>query len=279
MEVFRMSADAEQELDIRNLEDGVYSVSGNMVKVDKTTASMSDNAINHTVMLTVKDGVYYLTLDFQGLKIGSSYGYLKDLRYFLTGYTTDAYGNPQGSLADVTVKEYQTDESGNRVEDSYGTDYPDRVTFELIPEALDDGFVPLQVFVPVMEAIAAGTGTQPVYLKLDWSTIQKTTADDPAFGDDESSGGQDDNGNGDAENDGNESNNENGGIGGGSGLNGGNTLTGNQSVDKNNGASLKAGGVKTGDSMNQAVWGAAAALSGLVVAAGVLEQKRRRETD
>ena len=111
------------------------------------------------------------------------------------------------------------------------------------------------------------------------STIQKTTADDPAFGDDESSGGQDDNGNGDAENDGNESNNENGGIGGGSGLNGGNTLTGNQSVDKNNGASLKAGGVKTGDSMNQAVWGAAAALSGLVVAAGVLEQKRRRETD
>ncbi len=279
MELFRMSADAEQELDIRNLEDGVYSVSGNMVKVDKTTASMSDNAINHTVMLTVKDGVYYLTLDFQGLKIGSSYGYLKDLRYFLTGYTTDAYGNPQGSLADVTVKEYQTDESGNRVEDSYGTDYPDRVTFELIPEALDDGFVPLQVFVPVMEAIAAGTGTQPVYLKLDWSTIQKTTADDPAFGDDESSGGQDDNGNGDAENDGNESNNENGGIGGGSGLNGGNTLTGNQSVDKNNGASLKAGGVKTGDSMNQAVWGAAAALSGLVVAAGVLEQKRRRETD
>ena len=279
MELFRMSADAEQELDIRNLEDGVYSVSGNMVKVDKTTASMSDNAINHTVMLTVKDGVYYLTLDFQGLKIGSSYGYLKDLRYFLTGYTTDAYGNPQGSLADVTVKEYQTDESGNRVEDSYGTDYPDRVTFELIPEALDDGFVPLQVFVPVMEAIAAGTGTQPVYLKLDWSTIQKTTADDPAFGDDESSGGQDDNGNGDAENDGNESNNENGGIGGGSGLNGGNTLTGNQSVDKNNGASLKADGVKTGDSMNQAVWGAAAALSGLVVAAGVLEQKRRRETD
>ena len=48
----------------------------------------------------------------------------------------------------------------------------------------------------------------PVYLKLDWSTIQKPTADDPAFGDDESSGGQDDNGNGDAENDGNESNNE-----------------------------------------------------------------------
>ena len=32
MELFRMSADAEQELDIRNLEDGVYSVSGNMGK-------------------------------------------------------------------------------------------------------------------------------------------------------------------------------------------------------------------------------------------------------
>ena len=158
-------------LDITSLPDGVYSVTGNMVKVDKTTPSMSDNAINHTVKLTVRDGKYYITMDFNGLTIGSSYGYLSQLKYFLTGYTTDQYGNPQGSLADVTVDSYQSNEDGSPVSDSYGTNYPNQVTFELIPEALEDGFVPLQVFVPIMEAIAEGTGTQPVYLSLDWSTI------------------------------------------------------------------------------------------------------------
>ena len=32
-----------------------------MVKVDKTTASMSDAAIDHTIKLTVKNGKYYIT--------------------------------------------------------------------------------------------------------------------------------------------------------------------------------------------------------------------------
>ena len=40
-------------LNISNLADGVYSITGNMVKVDKTTASMSDAAIDHTIKLTV----------------------------------------------------------------------------------------------------------------------------------------------------------------------------------------------------------------------------------
>ena len=45
----------------------------------------------------------------------------------------------------------------------------------------EDGYVPLHVFVPVMEDISAGTGDQDVLLKLDWSTLTKTTEDDPAF--------------------------------------------------------------------------------------------------
>ncbi len=123
---------------------------------------MSNDAINHTVKLTVHEGQYDLTLDFKGLKINDSYGYLSRLKYFLTGYTVDSYGNPQGELADVTVDSYQTNEDGTRVKDTYGTDYPDHVTFAMIPEALEDGYVPLQVFVPLMDAIASGTGTQAV---------------------------------------------------------------------------------------------------------------------
>lgn len=92
------SGDNNVALDIENLPDGIYSLTGNMVKTDKVSASMSDNAINHLLKLTVKDGKYYLTMNFEGLTIGTSMGYLSELKYFLTGYTTDAYGVPQGAL-------------------------------------------------------------------------------------------------------------------------------------------------------------------------------------
>ena len=171
------------ELDINNLADGVYSITGSMVKIDKTTASMSNEAINHTIKLTVKNGKYSLTMDFKGMTINSQYGYLGKLNYYKTGYSVDKYGSPQGSLGSVTINSYQKTSNGKKVSDNFGTNYPDVVTFPMISEALKDGYVPLQVFVPIMDSISKGSGTQPVYLKLDWSTIKKTTSNDSAFKD------------------------------------------------------------------------------------------------
>ena len=262
------------ELDIRNLPDGVYSVTGRMLKVDKETPSMSDNAIDHTIKLTVKDGKYALTVNFQGLTIGSQLGYLGRLQYFASGYTQDhQYGNLQGDLQAVTVDSYQQNEDGSRVSDQYGTDYPDEVTFELIPEALEDGYVPLQVFAPIMDAIASGTGTQPVFLALDWDTLQATTDDDPAFDDE----GQTD----DEETDGN---GEGSGLTGGSGL-GTSTLPGGSSLGGSSlggsslggsslgGSSLSA--ARTGDETGTALAGWAALLI-LAGAAVVLALRQRR---
>ena len=180
----------EQALGFASLSDGVYKVTGNMQKPDGTV-SMSDSAINHNIKLTVKDGVYYLTLDFNSLTIGSLKGYLSKLRYYDTGYKPDTQTNPTGILKDVTIDDYQTYTDGVKLTDTLGTDYPNKVTIKVIPEALYDfsynnknisaGTVPLQVFVPIMEAITKGTGTQPVYLKLDLSTVTATTADDAVF--------------------------------------------------------------------------------------------------
>lgn len=201
----------DTELDIHNLKDGIYAVTGNMVKVDQSTLSMADNAIHHTIKLTVKDGVYSVTLDMKGMNISGKLGYLGELRYFLTGYTKDQYGYPKGELGDVKVESYQLDENGERIRDEYGTDYPDLVTFELIPEALEDGFVPLQVYVPVMDSIYEGLGDQSVYLALDWSTLKTADEDDPVFTDDE-----------DPEN--NDGGSDGSGLTGGSSLTGGSTL-------------------------------------------------------
>ena len=91
---------------------------------------------------------------------------------FSYGYTRKSVRISSGELEDAVVDSYQTDENGDRIRDEYGTDYPDLVTFKLIPEALDDGFVPLKVYVPVMESISEGLGDQSVYLALDWATLK-----------------------------------------------------------------------------------------------------------
>ena len=149
-----------ESLDIKTLSDGVYYLPGKMMKTDKQSLSMANEALDHTVTLTVKKKKYMLTLSFNGLTINSQKGYLGWLKYYKAGYKTDTYGGPVGDLKSVDVTKKQS-----------GTDYPKEISFTMIAEAKKDGYVPLQVFVPVMDAISAGSGTQNVHLKLDLENI------------------------------------------------------------------------------------------------------------
>ena len=285
----QLAKKSDGKLDIKNLADGVYSIYGTMVKVDKNTYSMSNEAINHTIKLTVKNGKYYITLNFNGLTVGQKLGYLSKLKYFTTGYTLDKYGNPQGTLADVIVDSYQKNSDGSLVSDQYGTNYPDEVTFELIPEALNDGYVPLQVFVPIMDAISSGTGTQPVYLKLNWSSLKATTSDNPDF---------DKNDNNNSNSNGN--NNSNSSIGnsslgnntlgssslgssklGSSSLGSGSSSLKSGTSSLGSGSSLKsASNVKTGDVVqNNTLWAAILLLGGVALLAGIMEYNRKKKAN
>ena len=179
------------ELDKNNLEDGVYSIYGEMVKVNRKDLSMSNDAINHTIKLTVENGKYYLTMDFKGLSYLNKFGYLAELSYYDNGFVYEQYGEIKGTLIAADVLSTQKNADGTDVMDEFnqtggsyeGKLYPDQVKFPLVSDALndEDGCVPLQVFVPVMEDISAGSGTQNVLLKLDWSTLKETTEDDPDF--------------------------------------------------------------------------------------------------
>ena len=277
-------------LDRKHLADGVYSLTGTMVKNDKTTYSMSNDAINHTIKLTVKDGKYYLTVNLHGLTVGQKMGYLSRLKYFTTGYTLDQYGNPKGDLKDVTVDSYQKNADGTLVSDTYGTDYPDVVTFEMIPEALEDGYVPLQVFVPIMESVAAGAGTQPVFLKLDWSSLKATTADDENFTKDDSNNNNNNNSN--------TNNSTSNGSSNGSSL--GNNTLGNNTLKKSSlgnsklgtsslgsGSSLKKSGLsslksaasaKTGDiAQHTVLWIAVLLLGGAALITGLVVYRKKKK--
>lgn len=145
---------------------------------------MSNNAINHNVKLVMKDGLPYISMNFNSLTVGSLKGYLKDLNYYATGYTVSKTGEPSGTLLPVQVDSLQKFSNGKTLKDDFGTNYPNDVTFPLCQEAMTEEngeYVPMQVFVPIMDAITAGTGKQNVYLKLDYSTLKKTTADDKDF--------------------------------------------------------------------------------------------------
>lgn len=161
-------------LDINNLPDGKYTLSAQMIKTDRHSFSMSNNAINHNVWLEVVNGEYYLTIQFKGLTIQNKFGYLMDLYYYDAGYTYNEFGIPQGSLVPVDVLTTQKNVDGTDVIDQFNNVnhlYPELIRFQLVDKAFVE-YVPLQVFVPIMESIADGTGTQNVLMQLNWSLLK-----------------------------------------------------------------------------------------------------------
>ena len=161
---------APSAFDKDNLTDGKYELQAEMIKADRSGYSMSNNGINHTVQLEVKGGEYFVTMQFKGLAMYNQFGYLKNLYYYNKGYTYNQYGKPEGNvtLAEV-ISTYDVVDQYNDANNLY----PQLVRFPLVEKANDE-FVPLRVFVPIMEAIADGTGTQSVLMELDWSTLTKT---------------------------------------------------------------------------------------------------------
>lgn len=173
--LYNLSEDSSAA-ELAKLSDGVYKLTGEMVKVNKVDMSMSNNAINHNIKLVVKNGVPYVNMNFNSLTITSLKGYLKNLSYYASGYEVSKTGEPSGTLVPVTVNSLQKFSNGKTLKDDFGTDYPNDITFPLCEEALEgNNEIPLQVFVPIMDAITPGSGKQNVYLRLDYSTLKKTT--------------------------------------------------------------------------------------------------------
>ena len=106
------------------------------------------------------------------MKSGTTNGYLGSLSYYDDGYTYSG-AKVNGTLVAGNVVDYQTGVDGNQ--------YPNHVTVKFVKQAREDSdhFIPLQVFVPVMEEIAADCGTQDVLAKYDPSTVQKLDGEIP----------------------------------------------------------------------------------------------------
>ncbi|MDR2106711.1 MAG: NEAT domain-containing protein [Coriobacteriales bacterium] len=185
--LFKSSGEASK-LDPANLADGTYTLNADMIQINRTSYSMSNDAIDHDVTLTVSGGSYYVTVAVKGIYVEGfeavgNFGYLSRLKYYGTGFSYDANGNPVAKGADglipATVLSYQKNADGSYVTDLYNNaqnPYPRQLRFPLVNKTGYEGnFVPLQVFVPIMDAISPGSGTQDVLMRLDWTALKAAT--------------------------------------------------------------------------------------------------------
>ncbi|MCR5667306.1 MAG: NEAT domain-containing protein [Eubacterium sp.] len=169
----KTNSNSNSKLNIKKLEDGTYYLASTMLKTDKKTTSMASAALDSVVTLKVKNGNYKVLISFSGMSVGTSKGYLGNVRYYTNTFKASS-DKISGKTKAAKVVSYQTDKDGNKMKDNYGSNYPKQVSLPLIKKAINNkGYVPLQVYVPVMEAISPGSGSQNVYLKLDYTSLTK----------------------------------------------------------------------------------------------------------
>lgn len=140
-----------------NLQNGEYTLKGalyNFNSPDKL--SMANQGLEQPLSVIVKDGTYRLRMNMNTIKLGASEGALSKVSYFEENLKNDSDIIAWGTTSD-------------------GTKYPKTIEF---PVAYKADSVTLEVFVPIMEQIAPGHGTQKVLLKLDWPSLQTSKLDE-----------------------------------------------------------------------------------------------------
>ncbi len=189
------TAATNKTLDIKNLKDGEYSFDVKILNFSNgKAASMADGAVKReNTRLIVRNGQYFIRLSFQPIEHGMGSqkfrGYLGDLKY----YSGDKSYADRMKIADNEFKEATIVENYNTNEkddffDTYKKHYPSRTAYPKTVEypvdknkiTADNKLIAFgQVYVPVMDSISEGLGTQNIILNHDFSTLKviKVTED------------------------------------------------------------------------------------------------------
>ena len=180
--------------DIKNLPDGTYDIKsvGKKENVEALNfseegrASMAASGLDkENVKLVVKDGKYSVNVTFKPIeKIGFK-GYLGDLKYY-DGNKTHANRSEikDSDFKDTTIVEKYSENEKDAYIDTFKkkfprrTVYPKTFSYNVDKNKIDannklETFT--QVFVPVMESIFPGAGTQRMILKYDLSSLTTKT--------------------------------------------------------------------------------------------------------
>ena len=135
--------------------------------------------------LVVKNGKYSVNVSFKPISFGGLTGYLGDLKYY-DGYKTHANRSEikDSDFKDTTIIENYSKNEKDAFSDVYKKKFPGRTVYpKTLSYNVDKNKIDVnneletftQVFVPVMESIFPGAGTQRMILKYDLSSLTTKT--------------------------------------------------------------------------------------------------------
>ena len=177
--------------DVKALKDGEYKITAEALKFyEEGQPSMAAAGLdNEKTKLIVKNGQYSVSVTFKPIKKDSFTGYLGDLKYYDGDKTHNNRYEIKDTKEDSEFKETnivenytekETDEYIKIYKENFPnrTVYPKTFTYNVDKNKIDvnnklETFT--QVFVPVMENIFAGSGTQRMILKYDLSSLTTKT--------------------------------------------------------------------------------------------------------
>ena len=177
--------------DVKALKDGEYNITAEAIQFGngKTPSMAAAGLEKEKTKLIVKNGQYSVNVTFKSITIGTSTGYLGDLKY----YDGDKTHNNRHDIEDnefkpstivESYKENETDNYFNAYKKKFPnrTAYPKTLNFNVDKNKIDSNNkleTYTEVFVPVMDSSTPGAGTQRMILKFDLSSLsrKKVTAD------------------------------------------------------------------------------------------------------
>ena len=155
-----------------SVADGNYTIPVSVWHALAEQPSMGNDAVIKTADLTVKDGkgILKLTLlpvDLQGLK-----GYLGWMKKVTADGTVDAE-----VLSTFDVYDSFNDKENGTDPQMKGKAYPSSLSF---PVDINLNEMEIQMYIPIMEGIQSGSGTQNARLRLDWTKLTPVKEEEPA---------------------------------------------------------------------------------------------------
>ena len=152
--------------------DGNYTIPVSMWHALTEQPSMGNDAIVSSAGLTVKDGkgtlnLTLIPLDLQGLK-----GYLGWMKKVTPDGTVDAE-----VLSSYDVYDSFNDRENGTDPQMKGKAYPSSLS---LPVEINQNETEIQMYIPVMEGIQSGAGTQNARLRLDWTKLTPVKEEEPA---------------------------------------------------------------------------------------------------
>jgi len=173
--------------DVKKLQDGVYNIKTEALNFsEEGKQSMAAAGLDkEKTKLIVKNGQYSVNVAFKPIKMGVFSGYLGDLKYY-DGNKTHANRSEikDNEFKNTTIVENYSENEKDDYIDTYKQKFPERTVYpKTLSYNVDKNKIDsdnkletyTQVFVPVMESIFKGSGTQRMILKFDLSSLATKT--------------------------------------------------------------------------------------------------------